>query len=82
MNEARRVGRRRTDARDVFGRLDEDELRLGVFEDVIELIERERRERRNDDAAGEEDAELRGDPIGAVIGDQRDAFARSDAGVA
>ena len=82
MDEARCVGTRRTDARDIFGRLDEDELRIGVFENIIELIESERRERRNDDATGKEDAELRSDPIGAVVGDERDAFARSNAGVA
>ena len=63
-------------------RVDEEQLRAGMLENIRRVVERLRRIDRNDDASGKERREIADDPVDAVVRDERDAIARGQARVA
>ena len=56
------------------GRIDEEQLRIGVLQDVLCVIECLRRENRHDDASRKERREIADDPVDAIVRDQRNAI--------
>ncbi len=63
-------------------RVDEDEPRTGMLEDVRRVIERLRRIDRHDHATGKKRRKIADDPIDAVVRDQCHAVARDEARIA